>query len=129
MKKKSISSLKKKLDRIFSIWIRKRDSNFQGYISCISCQSVIHWTEADASHYVSRNHNITRYDTKNVNSSCRKCNRYLSGNIPEYTLALDRKYGKKTAEKLTIKGRKLHQFTITELQELITKYTNLIKQP
>ncbi len=33
----TITKLKKKLDKIFSEYIRKRDSDYKGYCKCISC--------------------------------------------------------------------------------------------
>jgi hypothetical protein len=38
MKKRSLSTVKKELDRVFSEYIRKRDADLDGYITCVSCK-------------------------------------------------------------------------------------------
>jgi len=121
-KKPTISQLKRKLDKIFSEYIRKRDKGI-----CISCLNKKPWKLQQAGHYVSRSHNILRYDERNVNCQDASCNIFKAGNLPEYALALDLKYREGTAEELTIKGRELKQFTVKELEELIIKYKELLK--
>ena len=37
----------KKLDKIFSEYIRKRDADENGYVKCCTCPTVEHWKEMD----------------------------------------------------------------------------------
>ena len=46
---------KNKLDRIFSIFIRKRDTK-EGYGFCISCGKPITFETCDCGHYINRVH-------------------------------------------------------------------------
>ncbi|NBQ17666.1 recombinase, partial [bacterium] len=45
MKKRSLSTVKKELDRVFSEFIRKRDADLDGYITCVSCKKKVHWKD------------------------------------------------------------------------------------
>jgi hypothetical protein len=54
----------------------------------------------DAGHFISRNKRATKYNEQNVNAQCPRCNRFLSGRQYEHGLAIDRKWGAGTAEKL-----------------------------
>lgn len=91
------------LDKIFSEFIRIRDSDNEGFIRCISCNKIVPWKESDCGHYINRKHNSTRYDEKNCNAQCRSCNRFDEGNMQGYRRGLIRKYGEKSVELLEIK--------------------------
>ena len=73
MKKPKRSTLIRKLDRIFSEYIRKRDTNHKGQVECISCQKTFQYKEVDAGHFISRKYLRTRWDEKNVHGQCRRC--------------------------------------------------------
>ena len=64
MKKPKRSTLIRKLDRIFSEYIRKRDTNHKGQVECISCQKTFQYKEVDAGHFISRKYLRTRWDEK-----------------------------------------------------------------
>ncbi len=91
------------LDRIFSEFIRIRDSDNQGLIRCISCNKIVAWKESDCGHYINRKHNSTRYDEKNCNAQCRSCNRFDEGNIQGYRQGLIKKYGEYAVKILEMK--------------------------
>src|SRR3990167_10263026 len=113
-KRKSISKLKKKADKVFSLWIRARDKR------CVSCGSD---RNLQNGHYISRSHNATRYNEKNNNCQCLTCNIFKKGNYPAYTLYLMRKYGNGIIKELEKIGRETKQFTPAELERIIKKYT------
>lgn len=122
---------KNTLDRIFSEFIRRRDSDQDGYTRCISCGKIVKWKEADCGHYVNRKHNSTRYDEQNCNAQCRSCNRFSEGNIQGYRKGLIRKYGEQAVELLEIKKFntcKLGQFEINALAEEYRKKLKQIKK-
>ena len=120
-------SLIKKLDTIFSIYIRLRDANKDGFCKCISCQKINHWKDVDAGHFIGRSHLITRYDPKNVYAQCRYCNRYLAGNQYLYSVSL-KKIDSNLPEKLLRKSRKTIKLSNDELLVLIKKYKKLVEK-
>lgn len=113
---------KAKLDRIFSEYVRLRDSDSTGYGRCISCGKVVFWKDADAGHYVNRKHMSLRYDESNVNLQCRSCNRFDEGNMIGYNHGLIEKYGDKVISYLDIKRHNISKIGPTEYTVLIKHY-------
>ena len=128
MGKKSVSSLKKKADQVFSQYIRLRDADSNGYLDCITCGREYHWKQAQAGHFVSRKVSLLRFDEQNVNGQCVGCNMFKGGEQYAYSRALDMKYGVGTAEKLWNRRFETHKFTIGELEALIEEYKERVKE-
>lgn len=97
---KSSRSLEDKLWRVFSEYIRLRDTNDLGYGPCCSCGRMLHWKDGDAGHFVGRRHKSLKFNERNVHLQCRSCNRFNAGEQYVYGKFLDRKYGPGTAEML-----------------------------
>ena len=74
-KKPSTASLVRKLDKVFSLYIRLRDSKpFGGkYFRCISCGQVKPFDQMDCGHFIGRMHMATRFDELNAHGECRNC--------------------------------------------------------
>jgi uncharacterized C2H2 Zn-finger protein len=99
------NSLKSKLDKVFSQYIRLRDM-LPGttLFKCISCGNIYSITKADCGHYINRSHMSTRFSEVNCNAQCRDCNRFDEGNMSGYRQGLIRKYhgGKPSAASLSL---------------------------
>lgn len=121
-KKKSISQLKKKADQVFSKWIRKRDSR-SGFNTCVTCGKTALIEELQCGHYESRKHNATRYREDNCHCQCPGCNVFQHGNMAKYSLWIDQRYGPNKRKELRREAQKIKQFTRTELEEIIEKYS------
>lgn len=98
-RKKKKSSMRLMIDRLdyaFNAMIRERDREN----GCISCRTgEVH----EAGHLVHAGLSTrlaTRWHPQNVNGQCIKCNHFQSGNLLNYTLNVDEKYGQGTAAKL-----------------------------
>ena len=128
--RRSVSSLKKKLWRIFSIFIRLRDSDKDGVCSCITCGFRERWNSGmiDAGHFRSRKHSNTLFHEKNVHAQCKKCNGFGAGEQYIYGKELDERYGEGTADELTQLSRQSKSFTIYELENLIKYYQEEIEK-
>jgi len=122
-----IKTLDRKLCKIFSEYIRKRDSE-NGYCRCITCRSVRHWKEVDAGHFMNRDRKNTRFNEKNVNAQCISCNRFKSGLQYEHGQAIDKKHGKGTANDLTLKSKIPLKMSAFHYKELIEKYKKKLKE-
>ena len=105
-------------DRWFSLYIRLRDANNDGEVSCCSCGKQIFWQDSDAGHFIPRQHRSTRYHEKNVHAQCRKCNRFDNGNPGGYSLFLIREYGIKTVEGLTELSHQAAKWTQFEINNI-----------
>jgi len=122
-KKLSRSKLVKKLDTVFSKYIRISSADKSGYCTCVTCGVVKHWKEIQAGHFMSRKHYSTRWDERNVKSQCIGCNMFKQGEQYKYSLFL----GKDEAEVLYLKSKETVKFTNYELEEMIKDYSNRLK--
>lgn len=116
-----------KLDKVFSLYIRQRDFE-NGYFKCISCGQIKPFEQADCGHYINRQHMATRYDEKNCNSQCRKCNRFEESASQGYRRGLIDKYGEKAVTLLEIKKFNTCHLSLPEIEILTKYYKNKIKE-
>jgi hypothetical protein len=122
IKRVSVSQLKKKADAAFSIYIRYRTAwldNDEWVVECVTCGQVKPVREMQNGHFVSRRVTLLRYDKRNCNPQCPRCNVYNQGELYLYGLWLDRNYGDGTAEELMSQRFLTHKLTIPELEEII----------
>ncbi|MGL5913103.1 MAG: recombination protein NinG [Bacteroidales bacterium] len=127
MKKQSEKS---KLDYIFSLFIRMRDSKASGFKSfvCISCGRVKTFRDGDNGHYISRVHTATRFNEMNCNMQCIECNRFSGGEPEKYRIALVNRYGEEAVKELESLKNTTVKYSEYEYKELTLKYKRLIKQ-
>lgn len=88
MKKPSYKTLKKKLDTVFSRYIRLRDcfksTGTPTYGVCVTCNKTVTYEESNAGHFMDRQHMATRWHEQNVNLQCVSCNKYNQGRQYEH---------------------------------------------
>jgi|SRR5210317_611021 5-methylcytosine-specific restriction endonuclease McrA len=124
-KKPTRSKLVKKLDVVFSKYIRLSNADSRGFCTCITCGKKGYWEKdiIDAGHFISRTAMATRWDPRNVKPQCRYCNRFKAGRQYEYSLYL----GDNLSQELLEKSREVTKFTTDELEEMITEYSSKLK--
>jgi len=127
MKKLSRGRLIKKLDSIFSKYIRKKDS-INDIAKCVTCGVERDWKELQCGHFQSRTHYSTRWNELNVGVQCISCNIFKNGQQYLFSRYLDKTYGEGTSNELFLKSQELAKFTTNEIEELIKKYKNLLDQ-
>lgn len=125
MKKPTFASLKRKLDAVFSQYIRLKDAA-QGYAVCVTCHDVKMWKQLQCGHYVSRIYLATRWNEKNAAVQCVTCNVLRRGNYAEYTAYMLRKYGAGVIDELLALKRKPVKLTVGDLQDLLAEFKNKI---
>lgn len=121
----SLSTVIDDLDTIFSQFIRLRDSDENGYITCY-CGAVVYWTEADNSHYMPRAHMNTRFSDENCAASCKNCNQTLKGNIKIYGAWLEVKRPG-SVESLEDQAKIRYDWSVSELKVLIAYYSKEVR--
>lgn len=87
-KRKTPAQLKKECDRLFSIMVRMKSSNKDGFCECYTCDTPKPWKEMQAGHFVSRVHLTTRWLEENVRTQCFMCNFWKNGNMDVFAKRL-----------------------------------------
>lgn len=106
---------KARADKWFSEWIRLRDADAEGMVTCITNPKIRkHWREVDCGHWISRAKESTRYDERNANAQSKHANRFQGGHFLEHGLAIDRKFGPGTREALEKKAGQLCKRTLND---------------
>ncbi len=123
MRVKTISSLKKKLDEVFSKYIRYRDEG-----QCFTCPRKDHPKRMQNGHFVPRQYLITRYDEQNCNCQCYACNMLYGGQGATYGIRLAKKYGQEVVEKLEQSRWKSVKLSTVWYEDQIAHYTEELKK-
>lgn len=120
---KTTSDWLKEAQAVFNKYIRERDKG----LNCISCNKPP--LKKNCGHYYSQGgHSNVRFDEDNCHLQCEHCNTYLSGNLLNYQIGIEKRIG---AEKLIELQGRAHlekKWSVDELKELIKKYKEKYKQ-
>lgn len=131
MKKKPKAKLKgwyvKKLDILFSTYIRQKYSDDFGMCRCYTCGVQKHFKDMQNGHFISRSHMNTRWDEGNCRVQCCGCNVFKNGNYTEYSYRLLKEIGEEGMDELMEKKKQIRQWSIKELIEMIERYKTLDK--
>ena len=126
MKKKlTRSKLVKKLDSIFSQYIRQKDAD-NDMATCFTCNKVDNVKSLQNGHFQSRKHYSTRWDEVNCQVQCPKCNVFNYGEQFVFGSKLDIKYGEGTARRLHIKAQQIVKLSDNDIEEMIKRYKDFV---
>jgi len=123
-------NLKAKLDRVFSEYIRLRDTEGHtkdGFFKCVSCGQIKPYSQADCGHYIGRQHMATRFNELNCWAQCRKCNRFEEGRKADYRRNLVDRIGEDKVLLLEASQRNTAKISDFEYEEMIKYYKEKIK--
>ena len=100
--------------------------------NCISCPKINDGT-FDAGHYFKAElYSSLKFNPDNIHLQCRKCNRYMEGNLNAYSIALKKKLGKTKFKELNDLSEAYLQSNFKwdrdELKQLRIKIRELKKQ-
>jgi hypothetical protein len=113
----------KEAQTIFNQFIRLRDNG----LWCISCN--LPPKKKNAGHYYSQGgHSNVRFDEDNVHLQCEACNTYLSGNLLNYQIGIEKRIGAERLIELQGKAHIEKRWTVEELKELICTYKTKVRQ-
>lgn len=114
-KPKSLSKLKKELDRLFSLWIRAKYPK-----RCYTCDRA--YPNLQCGHFVSRQYLATRWEESNCRPQCMVCNVRLHGNILEFEERLIKELGAQKVQELKDSRKQLLRLTEEYYTTNIDKY-------
>jgi len=124
---KTLSKLKKDLDKWFSLYIRLRYVDEHGYTECYTCGKIDHYKKMQCGHFLSRRYHTTRWNTTNCQVQCVKCNMYEQGEQYKFGTKLSMEFGVEEVEYLTNLANTTMKRTRGEYKEDISYYQNLVK--
>ena len=126
---KTISKLKKELDKWFSLYIRLRDATDEGLCQCFTCGKVAHYKTGSmqCGHFQSRKYHSTRWNEQNCQVQCVKCNMFEQGEQWKFGLALDVKYGEGTSGDLEFAAKIILKKMRAEYEEEIRYYKSIVE--
>ena|SRR3990167_3385548 len=119
-KKKPINmtKLKAKAWKVFSLWVRTKDGGV-----CYTCKKAgLTGSNYHAGHFISRKHNATMFDERNVRGQCMFCNLWDYGNSGAFAKNIITDHGQEVFEELVAKSRTTYPFKVDELKGIIDKY-------
>ena len=126
---KTISKLKKELDKWFSLFIRLREATDEGLVQCFTCGKVSHYKSGmQNGHFQSRKHLTTRWDLKNCQVQCVGCKMIKGGEQYKFSVALDSKYGEGTSEELEILATGTWKITRVEYDDFVFYYKSIVEK-
>ena len=126
-KKLTRSKLVKKLDAVFSQYIRQSNS-VNEIATCFTCGKEDHWKKLQNGHFQSRRHYATRWDETNCQVQCAGCNVFRFGEQFIFSQNLDNKFGEGTARGLHTQAQQTIKFADFELEEMINHYNGLVSK-
>lgn len=126
LENKSVSQLTKELDKVFSLYIRQRDSDEDGYGRCVTCDKLGHYKEMDCGHFVSRSYKSVRWNEYNCALQCKRCNSYGAGEQYLFGKAIDKRWGDNISFVLQSSKHNSYKANKLDLIEKINYYKQLI---
>jgi hypothetical protein len=119
---KTLQDWLKEAQTIFNKYIRLRDMG----LVCISCQQPP--KKKNAGHYYSSGgHSNVRFDEDNVHLQCEACNTFLSGNLLNYQIGIQKRIGAQKLLELQERAHFTKKWTIDELKEIIKTYKTKVR--
>jgi hypothetical protein len=124
----TLTSLKKKAWRLFSEWIRRKDSDEGGTEHCYTCLKLAHWKELHAGHAIPGRHNAVLFDEDIVKPQCPICNVWKGGQYHIFATKLIRAHGMDWWEQKLIDSRRVVKYTAADLEDLILELKQKLEQ-
>ena len=120
MKKSKRKTLRNKLDKVFSDYIRSRDQ------CCVTCGAI---DNLQCSHFISRRFLATRWMGENVHLQCVKCHMaYEHHESKEYDRWMRETYGQAWIDELEFQRQHIAKYTDAALEGMIAHYQEKIKE-
>lgn len=129
------SALLKKADNLFSKFIRKRDADAKGFVTCPCCKKTYHIREKNSSgdviiqtlHFVPRTVYSRRFCTRNCYGGCFYCNKKQHDDpygetYQQFKEFLYGKIGVEAVWMMEAERRNINKLSHGDLEDIIKKY-------
>jgi len=126
--KSSLSTLIKELDTVFALYVKLRDCDNSGIVTCFVTGERLWYLDCDAAHFIPRAQMGTRWDEINVHATSIDTNRFDVDHECQYWNALNKAYTWGQVKALQQRGRSLQKFMRHEIQDLIDLYKTKVAE-
>jgi hypothetical protein len=124
----SLKTTKRKCWKVFSQWIRLKDSDEGGTASCYTCGALAHYKDLHAGHAIPGRHNAVLFDEDIVKPQCPRCNIFGSGQYHIFATKLIKEHGMDWWENKLIGAKKPVKYTRTDLEELLAEFDRKVAE-
>lgn len=124
---KSQAHLKKKLDILFSQYIRHKFSK-HGMCLCYTCDKILPIKQIQNGHFISRQYLATRWEVDNCRPQCFGCNVYGHGKFLDFEERLVKEVGKNKVEEMKRRRHQIIKLDTTWYEQQIAFYTEELKK-
>ena len=124
----------KKLDAVFSKYVRTKHADKSGRVCCVTCGVKKPIKEMHAGHFMSRSKYSTRWmhdednGMVNVLPQCPRCNLYDSSQSYKFGRRLDAIYGEGTAERVHQASEQLSKFSLVDIVTMRKYYEKKLSE-
>jgi hypothetical protein len=118
--------IEKELDRVFSLYIRKKKS-VDGYCNCIVCGAPYPPSQIDNGHCFKRGNHAVRWNENDCWPQCKNCNQYTNTD-DQFKEALIKKIGIVKFEELERLSRTTCKMSDVDGREMISYFKKKIKR-
>lgn len=129
MKRKKPKSVlkteKAKTWKLISEYVRRKDADDDGYTACYTCGASGHWKTMQCGHFF---HGKLDYDLRNLKCQDARCNKFLHGNLAEYSARLIREEGRDFFDSLYRDAHKEYKYTVEELVDIQAELKGKLKE-
>jgi len=112
----------------FSIYIRLKYSDEQGYAHCYTCGKKLPLKELQAGHCIAGRTNAVLFDEELVRPQCERCNVWHYGEPITFKDKLVKEYGEEWWERKVAESRKPVKYTQDDLLRLYEKYKKAVDE-
>lgn len=121
----SKKALKKKAWDEFSLYIRRKDADHNGFNFCFTCERQYHFKDLQAGHFVDGRGGSVLFNESLVRPQCMSCNVFKHGNKDAFAPKMIAEFGLKAVEELwRLKGKTV-QLKTSDYEEIYNKYKRL----
>lgn len=123
--KSEYKRLSKQAWHLFSLYVRTKVIDFQGFTYCYTCGIRKHYSELQAGHCFhkgSGRYKALDFDERNIKQQCIFCNKFKHGMGAEFVLKLVQEYGIEVVEEMKRRRQNEMPLSNDDLKEIINKF-------
>lgn len=124
-KKLTDGQMKKNVWKEFSIFIRTRGADSEGFNRCVTCVVKKHWKELQAGHFIRGRLNANLFEERATYPQCYSCNVGKQGEVVIYYKFMLEQHGQAVIDELILQNNTTKKWAPGELDGLLEKYKAL----